>query len=49
MAAYAMSTCFSFFSSLTNSSGTLSVAATMCDGVSASHCVSEMSSTRSDL
>jgi hypothetical protein len=42
-------TCFSLFSFSTNEIGTLSVCATISAGLRASHCVSEMSATRSDL
>lgn len=47
--AYAMISCFSFLRPSATSSGIFSVLATMLGGVSASHCVNEMSTTRSLL
>lgn len=44
-----MINCFSFFSPCAVSSGIFSVSETIPGGVSASHCVSEMSTTRSLL
>lgn len=47
--AYAKIVCFSFFSPSTTSTGIFNVLATIPAGVSANHCVSEMSITRSLL
>lgn len=44
-----MITCFSFLNPLAVSIGIFNVSATMPAGVRASHCVSEMSTTRSLL
>jgi hypothetical protein len=44
-----MINCFSFLNPFATSTGIFSVAATISGGVSASHCVSEMSTTRSLL
>lgn len=46
---YNIKSCFSFFSARITLTSTFNVCAAIAGGVSASHCVSEMSATRSDL